>query len=88
MITKKIEKRDVEVVHSVACNKCGNSCIPNDSTSAHGLIGVAVDGGYYSTHLEDGLRYKFDMCEKCLVELFNTFSIPVEVNEYSLMDVF
>jgi len=88
VITKKIEKRDVEVVHSVTCNKCGNTCIPDQATGAHGLINARVDGGYYSSHLEDGMRYKFDVCEKCLLEFFNSFAVPVEAAEYSLMDVF
>jgi hypothetical protein len=45
----------------------------------NGLVEVEVSGAYDSTHLEDCTNYTFSLCEKCLVELFETFSIsPLE----------
>lgn len=82
MITRKTEQKAVEVIESVTCNKCGESCVPDGTTIPHGLIDAAVDGGYYSTHLEDAKLYKFDLCEKCLVELFHTFKIAPDEHHH------
>lgn len=44
---------------------------------AHGLIEQIVRGSFNSEHLDDMTTYTFSMCEKCLVDLFETFKIPV-----------
>jgi hypothetical protein len=58
------------------CNKCGGTCMSKHG-GQHGLSATAA-GGFESTHLEDMIEYRFDLCEKCLVELFGTFKIPPE----------
>jgi len=51
--------------------------------SFYGLVDTTVGGYYYSPALEDCTTYKFDICEKCLKEIFNSFVIPVEERERS-----
>jgi hypoxanthine phosphoribosyltransferase len=72
------------------CNKCGESCespearkVEGPMPSNYGLINATASGYYYSPVLEDCVTYKFDICEKCLKEFFNTFTVPVEERERS-----
>jgi hypothetical protein len=71
-IIKKVTK-EVYEVYDVLCNKCGSTCFPNDAQEPYGLIEAEVIGGYFSTSLQDCMRYKFSLCEKCLKELFDSF---------------
>ena len=83
MQTFKIQTEEVRVVSEVVCNKCGQSCLKECGTTvagepsydAYGLIGAKVIGGFPSKELADGQEYRFDVCEKCLVEFFVSFVI-------------
>jgi hypothetical protein len=83
-IVKK--NKQVEYVTDVFCNKCGGSCSKRDrkgfNWGLYGMIDHEVYGGYGSNPLEDCTTYIFTLCEDCLVELFETFKIPVEKIEY------
>ena len=63
----------------VICNKCESICnVQQDGeiwNDVYGLINANVSGGYFSKYLEDGSEYSFDLCEKCVSELFDTFKI-------------
>jgi len=81
MIHKKVEMREVETVEDVVCNKCGQSCRigePGARLFNYGGLTGHVSGCYGSTHLEDGVQYRFDLCEKCVKDLFSTFQISAE----------
>lgn len=73
------------------CNKCGNTCESSDEKesvgdlhpTSYGLIDGVVSGHYFSPALEDCTSYKFDLCEKCLIEIFNSFVILAEERECS-----
>lgn len=67
---------------SYICNKCGNSlCFGHeDWISPHGLVDLAVSGGYHSEHLLDCTSYKFSLCEKCIREIFESCKIPPAVH--------
>lgn len=73
---KKI-RRVVDEIEDVVCNRCGRSCM-SQKGERYGLSAI-VGGGYESTHLEDMTSYQFDLCEKCLVELFEGFKIKPQV---------
>lgn len=79
---KKIIK-EVEIIDDIFCNKCGRSLktkLDPDGTifDIYGLSEVSISGGYLSTHLVDGVRYTFSLCEECLDGLFKTFKIQPE----------
>lgn len=87
-------KETKQILTNVKCNKCGKKMAITfaDPTTGGGdrvssVIGLMaeVDGCYQSTHLEDCVKYSFDMCEECLVELFESFVIPVEKQEITLL---
>jgi len=87
-------KETKQILTNVWCNKCGKKMAITyaDPTTGGGdrvssILGLMaeVDGGYYSTHLEDSTKYSFDMCEECLVALFESFVIPVEKQEITLL---
>jgi hypothetical protein len=67
-----------------ACNGCGSLCAkvsPADGKfSDYGLVGAEVTGGYLSTYLRDCVRYRFSLCEACLVQLFDGFAVPPQVD--------
>jgi hypothetical protein len=73
MLVKKKIRRQVEVVKEVICNRCKGPCLIGGEM--YGLS-AEVSGGYDSTHLEDMVTYRFELCEKCLSELFAGFKIP------------
>jgi hypothetical protein len=72
MLIKKKIRKQVEVVTGVLCNRCKCSCLRDGEM--YGLSAV-VSGGYNSTYLEDMVMYCFELCEKCLLELFTEFKI-------------
>ena len=69
-ITKEISTISLETL-DIICNKCGQTCKTN--MNYNGLLEVEISGSYDSTHLHDLALYQFSLCEKCLVELFETF---------------
>ena len=72
------EVQSVEVVSDIICNNCGVSC-KTKSKNYEGLIEVSVVGGYDSEHIGDYHELTFSICEKCLMEIINSFKIfPVE----------
>jgi len=84
MQIEKIEKETIEIskVKDVICNKCGKSCL--NLSNFNGLINATVYGAYDSIVLEDLKKYKFDLCEMCLKDLFDSFKISVEIKDYAL----
>ncbi len=72
----------------ILCNKCGDSldkAVGTQRDSFHrcfeGLENAIVVAGYDANHLVDGNSYKFSLCEKCLVTLFESFKTPPEVRD-------
>lgn len=65
----------------IKCNKCGKSLrisdLPGDVVCYGGLIGALVEGSCYSK-FGDCISYEFDLCEECILEMFDTFKIPPE----------
>lgn len=83
------------MTQNILCNKCGYSCcltehLENTGFQNYnsGLIDAQVLGGYMSTPgngygaLSDGFKYTFSLCEFCLDELFENFTIPVKEEDY------
>lgn len=75
MIKTKKVKKVITVIEDIICNKCGASLKAGENFN--GLDGF-VYSEYGSKYLEDGTEYKFNLCEKCLKNLFKTFKIKVE----------
>lgn len=79
----KIENPNLSPIDKpIICNKCGKSCVSDDSIKDggpncnFGLINASFSSGYHSIpEFEDMKRFTFSMCELCLKELFSTFSI-------------
>ena len=78
---KILETREVltAITKDIICNKCGNSC--RGIANYCGLIETCVEGNYDSTILEDGKKYEFSLCEKCLDNLFKDFKIRYNCKE-------
>ncbi len=80
----KVEQITKEVVDDIFCNKCGNSLkvdIQDNLFDFYGLTNVEIWGGYFSPVLADMSEYHFDLCEKCVAELMNSFKIPALITE-------
>lgn len=79
-ITQDIQAT-VTVTKDIICNKCGKSCRTDGGgdDAGHkefdGLIEVCAHGGYWSKVIGDMNRYRFSLCETCLVEFAKTFKI-------------
>jgi uncharacterized cysteine cluster protein YcgN (CxxCxxCC family) len=78
MIRFKTAKKKTKIIWDVICNKCGKTCRLGEAEPVNfgGLRGVA-HGQFGSEHLKDCHEYRFDLCEQCLRETFDTFKIPV-----------
>lgn len=85
----------VNAIVDIRCNKCGHSMAIDDRGGGIlpdrgvgrqylGLLRGSVDGCYASEELVDTHRYHFSLCEKCLVDLFHSFTIPPTVAEYCI----
>lgn len=93
MKSSEWEKESGEIYKEYTCNKCGETCRvkegvrhgkEDDRGSPYGLINGIVRGGYFSPVLSDVTAYCFDMCEKCVQQLFDSFKIPVDMVEYDI----
>jgi hypothetical protein len=73
-IIKRIEKREVEEVTSILCNKCGKEIQRYDNYCT-----VKYSGGYGSK-IGDGAYLEFDLCDDCLIDIKKDFKIPAEVD--------
>src|SRR5690348_6886331 len=69
------------MVNEILCNKCGETCMVNTYANKYSFYGETIEahGGYSSPHFEDLTAYKYNICEKCQLDLFETFKIPVEI---------
>jgi hypothetical protein len=77
IITSEVQKTVVEITDTL-CNKCGESLLVYGQT--YGILDAHITGGYYSTHIDDGITYRFDLCEKCSLELIKSFKISALVS--------
>jgi len=78
---KKVIKKliETEVTEDVLCNHCGSSLrIEASCHDFYGIPEITVAGGYYSKYIRDGRKYIFSLCEKCVKELIDSFTIPAE----------
>ncbi len=71
---------------SYTCNMCGGSLCPEEGhpierAHPHGLVEVAVGGGYSSLYLSDMTTYRFSLCEKCLRTMFRAFKVPPALSD-------
>jgi len=69
----RTETQPVRVIDSIVCNRCEASL--HNGMNYAGLIGAHIRGGYGSK-IGDDFEYRFDLCETCLKELFDSFKIP------------
>jgi len=77
--------QSIEYTEDIVCNKCGNSLRREEAGDPPifcGLTECYVEGEYYSPVLPDGVSYKFDLCEKCVMELINSFQVPAEKTDW------
>lgn len=75
MLKTEIKKVKVEkqLVMDCICNRCGES-LKNDMGNYEGIVGAHGCGGYGSK-IGDGLTWRIDICESCLLEYFKDFKI-------------
>lgn len=78
------QEHEVEIIDDVVCNKCGDSCVEEETGDIYGLVEAEVTGGFWSTSLQDKTAYNFTLCEECLTDLFAEFKHPVEETEFSV----
>lgn len=63
-----------QVVERVVCDRCALEISEEQFRFGNWYSG-AYPGGYGSNPLSDGTLYEWDMCEKCLAEMFDSFKI-------------
>lgn len=67
----------------ILCSNCAGYMCPVDPQNSaeflsqipHGLSNVEVFGSYFSEHMTDMTKYKFNLCEKCIRNMFSKFKI-------------
>lgn len=79
-IIKEVQTTTIETV-DILCNKCGKSL--KQEYNYCGLIEESLCGNYESPYLNDLDYYSFALCEACLLDLFQSFKIPVLIAEYN-----
>lgn len=81
---KKItEIKDIEIVEDIICNRCGAIMNHDITGEPEGLTECYIEGGYDSKYIGDGVSFKFDLCEGCVVELMKQFIIPAEKKDWN-----
>jgi hypothetical protein len=70
--------QSVEVLQSVVCNKCGESCSNiNPGGDRFEFATLSTDWGYGSGR--DGEREESHLCEKCYAEVVSCFKVKPTV---------
>lgn len=77
---------------TILCNNCGGTMLPVDYNNninyaigkyTCGLTNITAIGDYESYHLNDMTDYHFNLCEKCLRNMFGQFKIKPYVNNFN-----
>jgi hypothetical protein len=80
---EKIEKEQ-DQVDSITCNKCSIEFFPGkdfiEHTNDMEFHHYEEIGGYYSK-IGDYIKFKFDLCDDCLIWLMTTFKIPPQFED-------
>ena len=58
------------------CNKCGKMIKVQQNIPKEDVFHAEKVWGYFSE--KDGVRHRWDMCERCYGELIRGFAIPLE----------
>jgi hypothetical protein len=66
----------------IVCNRCGQEHLGSEEWMQENIHPIQVMFGYTSEH--DGIAWKFDLCEECLIEFCTTFKIPPEKKDIGL----
>lgn len=74
---------EVRKNEEVICNQCGKKLFMQNGILMEGCVSVDTTFGYFSG--KDGLRHRFDLCEKCYDQIIRAFSIPVTEEEITEM---
>jgi protein-arginine kinase activator protein McsA len=80
--TIKVEE-EKQVIEDVICNMCGETCVTyrgrtdGEVYEVDGLSAV-VCGGWGSKIIGDTVEYKWDLCEKCTMDIIEKLKIPAE----------
>ena len=88
MIETILEIKEVRKnkICSIRCNRCGEDMITDCSPMGNG-INVKFEAGYDSSVFGDGAIVSFDLCEGCIKDISDDFSIPPKIdNRYSCGD--
>lgn len=81
MITTKTVETTKQIFDSRTCNGCGMVHVDNErdgGASNHEFgdgIHVEDTGGYYS-RIGDGAFFSFDLCDRCIIKLMDSFVVP------------
>lgn len=67
-------------IKMLKCNCCGKTFQIENEMIKEGVFQAQWEWGYFSE--KDGERHSFCLCEACYDKIVNTFTVPVQVEEY------
>lgn len=72
----QIEKKPVEELKKIICNKCGREIPVLQGVPQEEVLSVEKRWGYFSR--KDNQVHRFEICENCYDELVESFCIKIE----------
>lgn len=72
----QIEKKPVEELKKIICNKCGREIPVLQGVPQEEVLSVEKQWGYFSR--KDNQIHRFEICEDCYDELVESFCIKIE----------
>ncbi len=72
----QIEKKPVEELKKIICNKCGREIPVLQGVPQEEVLSVEKRWGYFSR--KDNQIHRFEICEDCYDELVESFCIKIE----------
>jgi len=80
MQTFKFINKPEKIISAVTCNNCGRHAeiddLDPDPSVPNMFHSFEFEGGYGSEF--DYERITFDLCDDCLIKIFDKFEVPVE----------
>ena len=69
----------IEDTSNARCNLCNDLLCLDGSVVPYGLHNVKIFGSFFSYYLLDEHSYTFNLCEKCIRNMFYTFKNPPKI---------
>ena len=83
MRTYRPKQTEILILEKIICNRCGKEAVATNYDASNLYHEIKIEFGYPSPN--DGMTWKFDLCEECIKDIVDEFDNPVTATECDMM---